>query len=411
MKNISSNKQSGAVSLFVVIFFMLLATVVTVSFVRLMVNDQRQATDNDLSQSAYDSALAGVEDAKRALLQYQQDCNNAPGSCNDLARTISGADGNGAACNVALNGISGNGSTDEIPIQQSLSGNDAALDQAYTCVKIQLNTLDYERKLAANQSQLVPLIADRAFNHVLVEWFSSEDITTNGSVLDLEGVASNGQPLYTKANWPLNRPSLMRTQLIQFANNFTLGSFDTVSDSQTNAATMFLYPTSQQGIGERSFTAFDLRKTDVDDEPDAKDMLTTPAPISCLPNLGSGGYACKAELVLPQTVGAGSDADRTAFLRLTPFYNATNVRVTLWDGPVNLNLPTNARVKFNGVQPAIDSTGRANDLFRRVVSRVELFDTSFPYPEGIEVTGNFCKDFAVTDTRYIAGTASPACNP
>ena len=391
---------------------MLLVTVVTVSFLRLMITDQQQASNNDLSQSAYDSAQAGVEDAKRKLLEYKTFCSTStPASC---AAAADATHLSSEVCNAALVnnvGVLATGKTGEVLVQQAASTNDVLLDQAYTCVTMKMDTEDYVGSVTANESQIVPLTSVSAFNRVRVEWFSKDDITAAGSgtTVSLTGANASGQPLYAQGQWPLNRPSLMRAQLMQVpsAGNFTVASFDTVAGANSNGATMFLYPTSQSGIPEREMTTYDQRKTDPADDPNPKDALMTPTAVSCTATLGAGGYACSSVLVIPQAVGSTTDANRYAFLRLTALYNASHFRVTLWNGPIGAS---STPVFFKGVQPLIDSTGRANDLFRRVQSRVDLFDTTFPYPEAaIDLTGNFCKDFAITDTQYIAGSAT--CNP
>lgn len=415
MKSTRSNTQYGAVSLFVVIFATLLITVVTVSFLRLMISDQNRATSNDLSQSAYDSAQAGVEDAKRVLLRYQKICNEGGQSaCDFVASQI-----NDVACNDALrvgdvigssdvaNG--GGAGTGEIKIQQtSSSAGDATLDQAYTCVTINLLTDDYVGSLSAGQSKLVPLIGKSAdgttdFDTVKVEWFTTEDIgrTASGSyAINLPGVAAS-QPLLPQANWATNRPPVLRTQLMQFGDNFTLSSFDAVTASnESNGNTLFLYPTSAVTASSETFTSRDQRKT-TGDTPQ-KTRTDTPLPVTCVASLSSGGYACSQTLRLPNPISGG---DRTAFLRLTPLYNATHFRVSL-----SKNSGNNA-VQFNGVQPEIDSTGRANDLFRRVSSRVDLIDTSFPYPDGaVDISGNLCKDFSVTASANVTPGGS-TCTP
>ncbi len=410
MKRISFKNQSGAVSLFVVIFATLLITVVTVSFLRLMVNDQSQASSQDLSQSAYDSAQAGVEDAKRVLLRYETVCaQQGQSACDQLAAQI-----NAAGCNSALrigdvigssdvNGSDTPTKTGEILVQQSTGAN--SLDQAYTCVTVQLQTDDYLGTVAANQAALIPLQGKSAdgttdFDTVTVEWFTTDDIANAASgsyALSLPGPSAT-QPLLAQASWPTSRPSVMQVGLMQFGDSFKLSDFDaTDAAGESDANTLFLYPTSAVSASSQSFVARDQRKTAGATDPSQAQASTTPLPIHCVSSLSSGGYACKAVLTLPTPIGGGN---RTAFLRVTPFYNATHFRVTLQKN--------GSKVQFNAVQPEIDSTGRANDLFRRLSSRVDLIDTSFPYPDGsVETSGNLCKDFAVTDTLYIPGACTP----
>lgn len=418
MKSVSVNRQSGAVSLFVVIFSMLIITVITVSFIRLMIADQQQATNNDLSQSAYDSAQAGVEDAKRALLQYQQVCTTNPGGCSAEAGKFVSASGT-VECNAALLNTGVISSSDEsgaigshageIFVQQSQTGNDKELNQAYTCVKVYLDTNDYIGTLAAGESQLVPIVGEKDFDTVTVRWFSREDVsTTDGSVV-LPGVSAS-HLLPTQANWNANTPSLMRAQLLQIGDTFTMSDFDSVSGSggntQSDANTVFLYPTSGVGATSAAFTSLDTRASSPTGDPTPASATTTAHPVQCAATTGSGGYACSMSLTLPTPVGGGSS--RRAFLRLTPFYTATHFQVVLSNG---LPTTTNSIIKFSAVQPMVDSTGRANDILRRVQSRVNLYNTDFPYPDAtIDVNGNFCKTFGVSDVPSTY-TATNTCTP
>lgn len=389
MLMLKRRKESGAVSLFVVIFAMLLITIVTVSFVRLMIRDQEQATINDLSQSAYDSALAGVEDAKRALLWYRTLCANG-GDCNGAAALI-----NSTECNEGLREVitvpNNNG---EVLVQQQQSGNDAQLNQAYTCVKMQLETDDYLGSLDANTSKLIPLETTGSFTSVTVQWFSREDLGANATAINLipKSLADASAPLYQQTNWPLDRPSLLRVQLMQFAGSFTLDDFDDEAGSRSNANTVFLYPAAV-GLGESEDNLLDTVNLADDDR---KTATSAPQPVRCVSTLIGGGYACSVRLVLPNPIG-GNANNRTAYLRLTTLYNGAHIRVT----------PSGAQ--FDGVQPSIDSTGRANDVFRRVETRVDLIDTNFPFPEAaVDLTGNLCKDFLVTDR---ASDFDAACTP
>lgn len=377
MVMLSRRHESGAVSLFLVVFAMLLITIVTLGFLRIMVADQQQASLNDLSQSAYDSSLAGVEDAKRALIYYRTVCNQGDQSACDTQKAII----NSTGCNEGLRNIVAVTPNNEVQVQQSQSANDSDLNQAYTCVKMKLETVDYLGTAQANTSKLIPLKTDGTFGTVTIEWYTPKDLATTGTAVNLIPNSQPSKPLYRQTNWPSNRPSLMRAELIQFSSSFTLDSFNASNSSVTNsnANTLFLYPTSTTATGPVTDTvnfSSDVRQT----------SYGAPEPVRCVSNLNAGGYACTVTINIPQAVGQ-TGSDRTAYLRLTPLYNATHFRVTLSDGAL-----------FNGVQPSIDSTGRANDQYRRVESRVDLIDTNFPFPEAaVDLTGNLCKDFLVTD--------------
>jgi len=387
--------ESGAVSLFIVVFAMLLITIVSISFLRLMLKDQQQASTSDLSQSAYDSALAGAEDAKRALILYRTVCSTDPSSrvCEDAKNTITSSDCNQGLTQVISVPKALDGRNTEVIVQQDQSSTDGDLNQAYTCVLMKLNTDDYLGTLEVNTSKIIPLQSTDDVKSVTVQWYTIDDLGSSAKTVDLipRVTAEGSKPLYDQARWVASRPSLLRTQLMQFGSDgFTLPEFDTSTGSNSNANTLFLYP------AKKTTTTNDT--VDFSDDVRANRAGSLQA-IGCLDDLAGGGYACTATINLPDPIRGG---DRTAFLRLSAFYNKTHFRITL----------NNQTSQFNAVQPSIDSTGRANDVFRRAESRVDLFDTSAPFPEAaVDLTGNLCKDFSVTaDTANwdaLKGTCTP----
>lgn len=389
-------KEKGAVSIFVVVFAALLITTITVAFVRLMTQNQIQATLNDLSKSALDSAYAGVEDAKRALVTYRKYC--MPGGsgvgtqeCVDLTRALTGPQ----RCDTLQEaGIAGSRGDKEVLIKQTEGSDPDPLDQAYTCVKVQLNTEDYVASLTENSSRLIPLKSEDPFNEVEIQWYSQSDIqeardTTGDISGPIKVNLANDSKLPKLADWPANRPALLRVQLVQFGDSFNLADFDYDEPDATNNATLFLMP-SIVGAGTfgNSVVSFgyDIRQSA------GSGALQQ---IPCNPDFSSastdGQYACKVKIQLPNPINETDGNNRRAYLRVTQIYNPiTTVKVSLWD--------TNDLRQFSAIQPVIDSTGRANDLFRRVRARIEMETSNIPPLESaIDLTGSLCKTFLVTD--------------
>lgn len=392
-------RESGAVSLFLVIFAMLLITVVTLSFLRTMIADQQQSSVSDLSKSAYDSALAGTEDAKRALIYYRTVCATGDASACALAKQA--IDSN--TCNAGLSSVVNTSDPTKVVVAQAQSGGDATFNQSYTCVKMKLATSDYVGTLAANTSKIIPLKTTGTFSQVLLQWFRTEDFGTTGTNVNLEatppqvdggGTNQNIWPLLAQSSWPATRPPVMRTQMFQYGSSFTLNSFDSNTSGVSNANTLFLYPTGVTGTANAtqdswSFTDRDVRLT----------PTGTPLGTTCSGKLSGGGYACSAILNFPVPIGnAPGDTTRTAYLRLTALYKTTRFSVS----PIG--------TQFDGVQPSIDSTGRAGDQYRRVESRVDLINVNFPFPEAaLDVSGNLCKNFLVTDSSNTIPANQTTC--
>lgn len=379
-----SKRQRGAVSIFAVVFSALLLTILTVGFIRLMVSAQQRAINNDLSQSAYDAALAGVEDAKRAVRSCLRGnaavCAelDAPADCRVVART----------------GVEGSEGDPETMIQSGGGSESAAFDQAYTCVNIAMQSPDFRTELAVEEVGIIPLRAADSFDRVVVEWFERDDIPSGAlfATAPAPTGSSDSLPQHDSSSWGPTTPPLMRAQLITPGTTFAAADLDNSDVSRT----VFLRPMSVLP-GESSQEVLLADYTRVTS--DAGHPGNSPLALSCSSDFLNHGHSCRVTLNIGSEVTREESA--SALLRLNTIYNttATTVRVVLYNGSRVVN--------FDGVQPVVDSTGRANNLFRRVEARLAIGD-DVPLPSRVvDVVNNLCKDFSVGSSGAQAGSCTP----
>ncbi|HTK39375.1 MAG TPA: hypothetical protein VL362_00750, partial [Patescibacteria group bacterium] len=336
--------RKGVSAIFIVIFAALILSLIAVSFIGLMVKEEGRSTDDEQSQGAYDAAMAGVEDGKRVLLECLQGGSLKASSCNAI--------NNGKCTTVIDSGVAGSAGQSEVQVTSSTSAGGTELNLAYTCVKINTKLPDYIKALntstngGGDASLVVPLkpAGGADVSRVTLYWFSSDDSPT----LQVPSTTVTDLPKLSTASWAATQPPVIRAQLIQFeSGKMSQANFD----NNAYAHTLYLYPT-QTGASSFSFGS-DSRRSG-----NAEPLLVT-----CDTSYGVSGYACQAQLNLPAIPGATNP--RVAYLRLTSFYNNAHVRLTMQNS-------AGTTLNFDGVQSSIDSTGRANDLFRRVESRVEM---------------------------------------
>lgn len=405
----SSTKHSklsrrGVASLYICIFAAILFGVVTLSFMRIILSEAGQSSDDDLSRSAYDSALAGVEDAKTAVNRYYE-----------CLRTTSGT---GADCNtdahdklfqencesgIGLAKFLYNFADGEVTLQQSAvtgsSNPDNNSDQAYTCVIISDTVLDYRSTLTSDtRTKVIPLgiydgVGDSAtiqdVNRVRFSWYSTLNAGDASNFKFSDGTFANR----TNATVP---PTIYLS-LVRITPSTATSDFYTANNG-ANYASVALLPTASGGTNEITYSQL------VDAGNAGKDSNNTPFLVNCST---ASEFACSIEFT-----GLSFNSQDSVFLVASLPYGDTvsDFTITMY------NDASGSTIGFTGVQVSVDSTGRTNQLVRRVEARLDPVDLFFPYPEfEIETTGNdgysLSKNFWITANCWHShGGPSSVCN-
>lgn len=365
--------QRGIASILSVVFFILIASVVTVGFMRLALLESRQSLEDSLSKAALAAAYSGVNDAKRALL-YCAQFPARPDECSDLSEDeCPGFFGNATLqSKLGLLPVAGTG---------SIQVGDPTLNERYTCVIVTEDTYTVEGTLIPGSTEdattLIPLRGTGNFNKVVISWHS-DSLASTVAGLDYGGDAVSASyrdadsfSTYFRAN--PNWPALIGAHLM------VQGQGQSISYNADGSIT---------GLDQRRWHFYPYGATGRDSVSvaDASRQLVRCTETGRELKSRGGSYHCQIEIT-------GLDAlPGTRYLQLTGLYNKSDYVVEL--------MQDNTSVRFDNVSPQIDSTGAVENVFRRVKVGLRYEGEGFGgrnpiLPNAIDTGAGLCKNFAV----------------
>ena len=333
---IKSKFRKGATSFYIVAFSTLILLIVATSFAAIIISEIERTSNDDLSQSAYDSALAGVEDAKLAFYNYQncvEQGSSANLDCKSVMNYMAEPD-----CDMVghILGRIDKEDSGEVIVQESSSGNN--MQQAYTCVKVDTVLDDYRSTLSsAVQYKVVKLKFDNLdasqIKRVKVSWYADRDAKT----FKYTNFASN-KVVFPKTGTALwATPPTISVALVQTAKTFTYDQFSTTVGGTTNRGMIYLTPVSTTAAASSSSEgnykgAYDPTSThegtnnyiNANGFLDSNKKMGTNVPyaVYCNPNGGSD-FACSATIEIPDPVGGARSDDTFMMVVALPYGRPT----------------------------------------------------------------------------------------
>lgn len=363
------HNQAGFVSILTVLMFMILTSIVTVSFARIMIQEQQQTLNDDLAKGAYDAAQAGIEDAKRAIRYCQTaGCDNAGALYQQSCPGFFGSSQITSALGISR-------------VNNAVQVGDASAGQKYTCTTVSNEVVKYWGELdpaaAAAQATFLPLRA-AAFDRVKISWTLKSE---SGNVsVPSAGQVQTTNPAYTNSggnSWNSSWPAVMRAMLVSHPRGSYSGS------GVTSKSSFFVPATS--GSNFESYNSMLGRNL-----------------VRCNAS-ATGSAENDNDYVCHTTISGLSPSSREWYLQLAPQYQPTNFKVELYNG--------GSRVPMRDVGYIIDSTGTVADVYRRVQVMVGPDDVISP-SAAIQTGKQLCKNFWVTGFHSSPGVLfSEDCTP
>ena len=426
--------KKGAASFYIVAISTLILVIIAASFAAVIISEVTRTSNDDLAQSAYDSALAGIEDAKLAYYNYQN-CKmneNSAANCGDIMGWV---ENDTDDCDMVAKTLGRTkeiiaGETLGVLVQESVNND---MQQYYTCVTMKNKTKDVLGYVTeTNPAYTVRVKFDGVptnnIKTVKVSWHSDEDGSSNEfryENFDGEGIFGD----------QLVMPAVISVGMVQTSKLFQLSDFDVTKGDRTDRGTVYLVPVGvTDDISEETAKHIASgKKPNVEEDSDkyegswngdknvirntidgvnngflkSNDKTAKNLPYAVYCNKEGNDFACSAEIEIPRpVVGENSEdvrSEETFIFAITLPYGGPSTHFSLEffcgdnevcssetiAGGTEEETVSSNRAILDGVQVKIDSTGRANDLYRRVETRLQPGEVAFPYPlYAIQVLGD-----------------------
>lgn len=412
MRRINKFKK-GAASFYIVAISTLILVIIAASFAAVIISEITRTSNDDLAQSAYDSAMAGVEDAKLAYYNYQN-CkagakydSNSGIDCETITRWVE--DDSEGDCDMVANILGRAPDENGVLVQEGTTNNN--MQQYYTCVKIKNKTKDILGIVSeSNPEYIVRAKFDgidvSKIKKVKVQWHADSD--GESKEFKYEKLTGDGDGIF---GVDMVMPAVISVGMIQTSQSFNLSDFDVTVGEQTDRGTVYLVPTDDDNV-EAIEDKFDVAENGYIDKngflkSNNKVAKNLPYVVKCE---GTNDYACSVDIEIPDPVG-GSRSAETFIFKVSLPYGGPSTKFSLEfycdndevcsEATIDGEKKESSQAILDGVQVSIDSTGKANDLYRRVEVRLEPEMSSYPYPfYAMQVLGNNSNDSVILKDLY-----------
>ena len=356
----TGTEESGFASLVIAMVLVLVLSLTTVGFAQLMRKEQRSALDKQLSNQAYYAAETGVNDAAKAINNgytiAKTKCgpysNNNPDSALNLGSITDPASKTAATDYLTDNTVS------------------PTTNSAYTCLTIDPTpeTLEY-RLNDTSKPRSVQLTGVDNANPTEVKQIGSLVISWE----DIGGANTSYVP--------------------NTSYNFT----PTDEWTYVGPLRLGLTPLTSNGLGREKLTKETYTAFLFPNKASSPNVLPDSLYGSAIGKAGGAilnGNCNSANTPRDCSVRI-TDLNQASFLlRLIPIYRSSDVTIRAYG-------TDNTQLRIKNAQTLVDSTGRAEDVLRRIQVRIPT-QNNYDIPDGTEATQALCKQL-----QLIPGGATP----